>query len=648
MNLKLVKNSDIINKNPKLYSKKLTIIELEKLINKASYLYYGTGNCGLTDNSFDTLVVEYKKRLGKQKRIQLKVGAPTIIKEKVKLPYPMMSLNKIKPGIKTINFIKDVTKLYWSIKLDGISGMIEYKKGKVSGIYTRGNGIEGGNITYLREYIKLPILKSTIDCTIRGEFVLPKNKWNDVKDMYASPRHMVCSLINSKSVIKHVKDIDFVAFELVKISIANKDFKINSMLSFEHLKNLKFNVVINGVIENPTTFNLISIYKNKRLNGIYQIDGLVLTKKGEKINRGEYLNPRNSVAFKVLIDEQIRKTKVIDIIWSISRHGRCNPVIVYETVFICGCSFTKASAHNANYIRKWNIGKGTKVEIVRSGDVIPQIHNIIIDQSEYPNGIPNPIWPDEELDWEWKGKFIFLKHPENNSEVLAKRLYHFFSILRIPRMGPKTCEKFVSNNMKYPINIMKSTYDDFIEINGVGRKTAENFTVNIKKAVNNAPIDRFLVASSIMNLGRKMSKIICIERPELLNMSECNIRSNLLANKIKGIGPKKIEIIAHSLPQFKQYLNKLDINRNIVIDKTKFDKNINNKKFILTGFYGRQDYELEDYIYDNGGDIVSNLTPNSILISANICEYTNKTLEAERLKIPIYSVGEFKNKYIRT
>jgi len=194
-----MKDADAINRNPDVYITTLSLERLTELVKIASFLYYNYDGGGLTDNSYDALEYHLRKRLNAKGRLYEKIGADPIQKIREKLPYPMPSLTKMKPESRELKEWLSIgnTKYVVSEKLDGVSAMLIYKNRKLESIYTRGNGDIGGNVTYLKKYIKFPDIV-TRDLVVRGEFVLSKNKWDEkYAGSYANPRSFVSAKINS-------------------------------------------------------------------------------------------------------------------------------------------------------------------------------------------------------------------------------------------------------------------------------------------------------------------------------------------------------------------------------------------------------------------------------------------------------------------
>lgn len=669
-----IRDAEIINRDPDKYAQGLSVDALKKLMRIAAYLYYNYEGGGLTDNAYDALEYNLNKKLKLRGKRYEKIGAPPIEKLKVKLPIPLASLNKVKPNMpQLLSFItnsenvevnpKDHTRtgkhsIVWSLKLDGSTGFITYKNGKLDRIYTRGDGTYGGDVTYLKDYIKLP---QTVgwDYFVRGEFIITKKIWLEkYKNSYSNARSFVTAKLNSGFITPDIIDIDFVAYDILYVS--GKKQTPTPELVFTQLKNDNFNVPDYGLLLNPTIFQLIELYKEKRENSKYYIDGLVLAWNirgyGFDPNLQHTLvNPTSKVAFKMDIEAQRRETRVTDIEWNISRYGRYIPVAIYDAVFIDGVRLHRASAHNAAHIREWNMGNGTKITIARSGDVIPAIKDVKVDLSVrpiYPSSPPT----EGAYSWHWEGRDIVLDKIDGNREVEISRIYHFYSTLGIPKLGEKTVEKLYNSGFKTIASIAQAKPRDLEKVKGISNMGAVNMWQNIRDKMRTVPLDRYVEASSSFNIdiGRNLARTLFRYIPNILELNSSQIKSMFAQRNVPGFGQKRIEAIAKNMPKFREYLFSInDADVKIAIDNHKQrlkpgnqNKKISDKRFVLTGFMGHTDYELEDSIYNNHGDIVSDVSSNvECVIASNISVITDKMTKARSMNIPVYTIEEFASKY---
>lgn len=648
-------NAYDINTDPDKFAKSLKLSELESFVDRADYLYHNYDSGGLTDNSYDALLHNLKKRYRQQKKRYLKIGAEPVAKIRITLPLPMASLNKVYPGSRELSKFMETNAqhLIWSVKLDGISGMIVYENHHIAGIYTRGNGNIGGDVTYLAEHIDLPRKVSHSRLVVRGEFVVSRSNFHSkYSDMYANPRNFVNGQIASGYVTPFLGDIDFIAYEVVQIE--NRDILPKPLQKYALLEMCGFKVVTHGEFQKAYTFDILMKYKTLRESSEYDIDGLVLNKNTANTVVDTLRNPTYAVAFKALLEEQIRSTKIINVDWNISRYGKYVPVAVYEAVYISGTRLTRATAHNAAHIRDWNMGKGTRIKVARSGDVIPQIKDVEIDLDTIP------IYPGDKYDWHWKNRNIYLDDIENNREVQISRITHFFKTIDSRGIGPKTIEKFWDHGYNTIKKVTNMKVSDISAIRGFGAKKATQIHENITNALITTPIDRYLIAITTIELkiGRTLIKQLLRVFPNLLEdpLSNSEILKTLQAlkkqKKLHGFGVKRMEMVANQIPELRKILfglNRSSItaaieNQRLQREKLKtdgYDLRVYQKSFVLSGWMGNTPYDLEDYIYNNLGNVTTTVTSNvSAVIVPGLGNVTDKMIKAYEFGIPVLTRKE--------
>lgn len=666
-------NAEEINSDPDKYLVGLSTERLQELVRLADHLYHNYEGGGLSDNSYDAFRYTLQKRLKIKGNALSKVGAPPIKKIRTTLPYSMGSLEKIKPGTReTLDFLFQTTPketiqkeidISWSLKLDGVSGMLVYSKGgKLENMYTRGDGTIGGDISYLIPYIKkgvpnLEIYEDFGSLVVRGEFVIQKRLFQEkYSTSYSNPRSFVSSKINSGCITEGISDITFLAYAVIDIvdSDGDRPDPTEPSKTFRILNEMGFFTPDNGILKTPTVFEVLELYKTKRSESEWLIDGLVLAIDLNSIDLIKYNIKRSIVAFKAQLEEQQRKTKVINVDWNISRYGRLVPVAIYESVYIDGVRLHRASCYNAAHIRDWNLGKGTEIVVIRSGDVIPIIKDVKIDNTV------EPIFPSNERgSWKWKNKVdIELEDIESNRWVQIQRMVYFFTTIGVPKLREKTLENLWDAGHKTIQSITNLKESDFLKIKGIGKIKAKLFFNEIHTTLRTTPIDRYIAASSLeLGIGRKLIKQLFRVYPTLLNDSTDDIAKNFKKIKVAGFGPKRIQKVIDIIPRFKTFLYSLgkddikealdaEAKRRKELLKKGLDPKIKDKIFVLTGFYGRIDYKLEDYIYDNGGDFSDSVTSTTeCVIAANVMDVTSKMTTALSLKIPVYTIPEFSRKY---
>jgi NAD-dependent DNA ligase len=168
---------EFINTNPIEYIDKTSNSKIETFLKKCSHHYYNSGLLLIEDDIYDILIEEYKKKNPSSKIFNI-IGAPITERSeivKVKLPYWLGSLDKIKPDTRELdNFFKKFSKPFLiSEKLDGLSALLHIEN-KQYKLYTRGNGSEGQDISYLIPLMNMN-LKIEEDIAVRGELIMKEN-----------------------------------------------------------------------------------------------------------------------------------------------------------------------------------------------------------------------------------------------------------------------------------------------------------------------------------------------------------------------------------------------------------------------------------------------------------------------------------------
>ncbi len=158
-------NAETINEDPDKFAKGLTTKELESILRLAAYLYYNYEGGNLSDNSYDAIehYLNKKEKTKLRRADQKAVGALPIERIRTKLPYPMGSLEKLKPGATTlVKYLSSpLASLGWSVNEDGVSALVVYSGGKVQNIYSRGDGTIGGDVTFIKDSSPCPLRGST-------------------------------------------------------------------------------------------------------------------------------------------------------------------------------------------------------------------------------------------------------------------------------------------------------------------------------------------------------------------------------------------------------------------------------------------------------------------------------------------------------
>jgi NAD-dependent DNA ligase len=252
-------------KNGILVLESLNEKQLSQLLREANRAYYNEEPF-FTDNQYD-IVKEFVESRYPSNIVLHEIGAP-VERNKVILPYPMGSMDKIKPDTNALaNWMGKYKGPYvLSCKLDGVSGLYT-TEGASPKLYTRGDGKVGQDISHLIPFLRLPKTKGIV---IRGEFIIPKALFDaKYKETFANPRNMVAGIVNHKTINEAIKDLHFVAYELMK-PIRKPSEQMELLLT------LDVETVLYKIQPTITNELLSNTLLEWRYNYAYEIDGVIV------------------------------------------------------------------------------------------------------------------------------------------------------------------------------------------------------------------------------------------------------------------------------------------------------------------------------------------------------------------------------------
>ena len=621
------------------YLHKLTPDNLAEIIKFANDAYYNHESV-ITDNQYD-IIKEYLESKSPNHKVLDEIGAP-VEHKKVKLPYEMWSMDKIKPDTKALH--KWITKYdkpkqyVVSAKLDGVSGLYVIKNGEKH-LYTRGNGRVGQDISHLISYLQLPDLKE--DLVIRGEFLISKANFKERFKGSSNARNTVSGIINRLSIEpEKLKYVDFVAYECIYPEIP-------SLEQMKFLEKLEVKCVLYKEIGDNTKYILSNEFLSAllvewRKSYQYEIDGIIVAHN--KIYPRKSGNPEHAFAFKMVLSDQIAEAKVLDVLWSASKDGFLKPRIRIEPVFLSGVKIEYATAFNAAFVEKNKLGIGAIVKIIRSGDVIPYIMDVV-------EPAPEPKMPDEDYIWNPTHIDIILRDSSNNIEVKFKQILAFFKTMDVGGLGPGNIKKIMDAGYDDVASILAMTPSDFLKVDGFKEKTAQKLFKNIDATIKNVSLPTLMKATNIFGrgLGEKKLEPILQAYPDILQSEESSQAKLDKLVKMKGLGEKTAKLFVDNIDTFKVFLVKAKLLYKLeeyikTLKKIeKIEGPLSGKTVIMTGF---RDKELVELIKKAGGKIGSSVSKSTFkVIVQDIEQDTDKANKARKLGILILE-DDFRKQFL--
>ena len=497
----------------------LSETELINILRYASDRYYNTQEAIMPDSLYDSLRDKLTE-LNDAHSYLSEVGAP-VKKNKVKLPFPMFSLHKVKPGSKTLaSWLQKFEPPYTvSDKLDGTSAMLVWTKRGSSWkdaslvMLSRGNGIVGSDLTRLIDFVLPHVCREpprelrkepTTTIAIRGELVISKTDFEPFRqDGWANARSFTNGIANKKVVQSDdASKTSFVAYEIIVPRLAKSR-------QMELLKKSGIPTVWNAIGHTVHESDLLDLLKTRVKDGPFDVDGLVIESDGPH-QPPSNKNPEYAFAFKANPSDEGKITRVVDVIWETSAHGRIVPKVKYEPVVINGVKLTFASGKNARNIVENGLGPGAMIEVIHSGCVIPEIVRVL-ERVE-------PRLPEVPFEWTRSGADIVLKDRDADPTYQIKSIVRFFRIIGVDGIREGLVKKFFDNGFTSVDDYLEADIDTFMNLPGVQSTSASKFVEAIQAGIKNIDMAKFMMASNAFGTGIGEKKLIALLKvfPNLL------------------------------------------------------------------------------------------------------------------------------------
>jgi NAD-dependent DNA ligase len=634
--------------------KQLSEKELIHIIQLADEGYYSEDNGEplMSDNEYDVLICYTAERFPKSIAIKeghTKIGMVAAEKNKVTLPYQMWSMDKIKPDTDALSKWMTTytgTGYVLSCKLDGISALYTTEGGADAHmcepkLYTRGNGVIGQDISHLIPFLRLP---KTKNITIRGEIIISKELFaTKYASIFANPRNFVAGVVNKKTEDKaKYKDLSFVAYEVI-YPVRKPSEQLNFLLGIKEVE------VVTHSMEKIITNDLLSSYLVKwRADCKYEIDGVICIH--DKVYERKAGNPAHAFAFKMALSDQMAEAKVVDVIWTPSKDGYLKPRVQIEPVILCGVKIEYATGFNAKFIESNKIGVGAVIQLIRSGDVIPHIKQVI-------QPAATALFPEVDYSWNETRVDIMLDDKTTDETVRIKNISGFFVGIGVDGLSSGNIKRIIDAGFDTIPKIIKMKEADFLKVDGFKDRLTEKIKTGIKTRLAETSLEEFMHSSNIFGrgFGTKKFKTILDAYPEVLvvvgglktPLDKLKLRS------IAGMAQKTSEQFIEKIPEFIQFMRDIGLENKLysleakpVSSPEKKEHPLYGKKYVMSGF---RDKPLISALERVGAEQGASVNKNTFVLLVKSLDEdspsTTKIIDAKKNGVPVMTVDAFKTKY---
>ena len=651
---------------------------LRNKIHRHDYLYYVKDSPEIPDREYDSLYHRLKELEGKYPECVTadsptqRVGGKVDERfRKVVHPVPMLSLDNTfnvdevrafhQRVVKALPDIEESSIEYVvELKFDGLAVALTYENGKLLRGATRGDGVQGEDVTANLKTIRSIPLEISAEpfkkIEVRGEVYMPRKEFQRLNVLreevgespFVNPRNAAAGALR-------VLDPAVTDSRKLSVFIYSVGFLDNNICEThselqKNLASLRFPVnEHNRWCSNfEKTLALIEEWRTKKNDLDYEVDGLViqlnsLAYRKRLGNTSKF--PRWAVAYKYEAEQA--ETEVLEIVCQVGRTGSITPVANLEPVFVSGSTVSRATLHNEDEIRKKDIRVGDRVVIEKAGEIIPKVVRVVDLRSKRNKPFKMPTLcpecqtrifrPEGEAAW----RCVNAACPAQ----LKERLKHFASrkAMDIDHMGPAVIDQLVeSGRVKNFSDLYTLKQEEVVGLERLAEKSAKNLIDAIEKS-KSAGLARLLFGLGVRHVGQRAASILAETFRSIKVLKETSFED---MESVMEIGP----VIAESLKSFlDQEANMQDIenlsNSGVVVEDPEAARKevgvLAGKQFVLTGTlseFSRD--EAKKKIESLGGRVTSAVSTKTDYIVAGK-DAGSKLTKAKKIEITVLDEKEF-------
>ena len=666
------------------------IEELRSLIRYHQHRYYVLDDPEISDQEFDVLFQELQRLEAEHPELRSddsptqRVGGYVSEKfEKVRHPTPMLSLGNAfsqeelyawRERLRRLLPADDRAALRYVVepKFDGLTVVLHYENGRFVLGATRGDGLNGENVTPNLRTVRVLPLQIPLDpkegpaptrLVARGEVYVEKadfTRFNEAQlaqgvKSYANPRNFASgSLRQLDTTISAGRPLKVWLYQA--LIVEGDQVPTSHSGGLDMMRRLGLPVCPDVAIFDDGAFDDLAAYVTafgeRRHLLPYEVDGCVI--KVDSLAMQERLgftgkDPRWALAYKYAGVEAV--TKLLDIVINVGRTGAVTPNAVLEPVNVTGVVVKAATLHNEDYVRDLDIRIGDQVVIKRAGEVIPKVLRPLPELRTgeervwtMPATCPDCGQPLVRPPGEAATYCINSACPRQ----LVRSVEYFVSrgAMDVESFGIKQAELFVGKGYIHDLaDIYHLPWDEIRTLEGYGEKRVENLQAGIEES-KQRPVHRLLTALGIRFVGSVVAELITNRYPSLFELMDATQED---LNAIEGIGPR----IAESVHEWFA----LQPNRDLIAEFAAAGGRVAEerkatpppaalpfagKTFVVTGTLPTLSREeAQDYIKARGGKVAGSVSSKTSYVVVGEAA-GSKLTKAQDLGIPTISEEELK------
>ena len=636
-----------------------------------SHLYYNEASPEISDTEFDELCDELSGLSPRHPQLQRVGSDPSPGSVKVEHLFPMLSLDKSSTEEEVSHFVAETTaqsrRFVCQPKLDGSALSLEYRRGRLVRAATRGSGTRGEDVT--ANVRRIPNVAESLgwdgDCHVRGEVVMPLAIFRDsYAEVAPNPRNLAAGSLRQKHPEAgkgRAEDLVFLAYgaefpsggsrhpDSPEPPVFEYDSEIISWLQGVGIE-VAGNEVVGGSDDDSTSAAIMSVVRGwteGRDAADWEIDGIVI--KLDRLGKRDLLgmtahHPRWALAWKFSPEEAT--TVLMDVEWQTGRTGNVTPVSRVAPVMVSGVTVENTTLHNKGEVERLEIMVADRVRVVRRGDVIPKIVEVLGPASasdlagrQHSDGTPfgedlpqrraidipaecprcaTPLIED--------GAFIRCTNLDCPSR-LERTVLYWCRHLEMDGIGEKLTEQLCSTGLVRTLaDLYKLSHQDISGLDRMADRSASN-VIDELEASRSMTLSTFIAALGLPRIGPEIASVIATEVSSLETLlelvekkdEEAGMDTDGKPNKynpainrliaIERVGETVARLLLEGLDTRSAIVRELSQELDITEESPKQETGpLQGQSFCITGTLTRPRKEIALSIKAEGGKVVSSVS----------------------------------------
>ena len=657
---------------------KQRILQLRRELNEHNYKYYVLNQPTIGDQEFDFMMHELQELEAKHPEMAdpdsptQRVGSDVSAEfRQVAHKYPMLSLANTYSEQDVADFYNSVKKglggddfeICCEMKYDGLSISLTYVDGRLTQAVTRGDGVQGDDVTAnVRTIRSIPLVLKDGDWPrefeIRGEILLPWREFERInaereaaeEPLFANPRNAASGTLKSLDPkVAASRRLDAYLYYLLGDGIEGDGHYENLMRARSW--GFKISEGMRKVKTLQEIYDFINYWDTERKRLPVATDGIVLKVNSLRQQRAlgyTAKSPRWAIAYKFKAERECTRLK--EVTYQVGRTGQITPVANMEPVQLAGTTVRRATLNNEDFIRSLDLHEGDYVYVEKGGEIIPKI--VGVDTSRRSaDACPVrfiarcPECGAELVRYEGEAAY-YCPNDVGCPPQIKGRIEHFISrkAMNIDSLGPETVDEYYRRGL---IHNVADLYDIRVEqINGDGsrQKSAERVVDGIA-ASRQVPFERVVFALGIRFVGETSARLLARKFKNIDALANASLQELMDVDGIGEVIAKSVITYFHN-PTNVEIVNRL---RAYGLQMQLSDEQMQaqgtklaGKSIVISGVFARHSRdEYKRIIEENGGKNVGSISGKTSFILAGDNMGPAKLQKAEKLGVPIVDEDTF-------